>query len=147
MKHFALRTITKSIFALALLFSTSALFAQDMQMPAPSETVVDVVNNSEDHTILAALLVDTELNTTLSQPGSYTVVAPTDDAFNELGESLETLRQNPQQLQQIVLNHLYQGAASAEEMKEALNIDIISTIDTPDNGVVHVVDQVIMQRN
>jgi uncharacterized surface protein with fasciclin (FAS1) repeats len=150
MKNSILSKTLKGALILAFTFSATAVMAQvpteAATMPAPEESVVDVINASPDHTILASLLVETRLDETLSQAGAFTVVAPTDAAFAELGDAFESLKDNPQQLQQIVLNHLFQGAATATEVEEAFGLEISATIDSPDNGVVHVTDEVILQR-
>lgn len=126
-------------------FAVNTLSAQDMPMPA-EDTVVDAINASEDHKVLASLIKEVQLEEILMQPGSYTVVAPTDAAFEELGDALETVKQNPQQLQQVVLNHLFQGTASAEDIQENLGVNVIATDDTPSNGIIHVSDKVILQQ-
>lgn len=141
--------IIKSIFTtLAILLSVAtlnSLQAQDMPMPV-EDNVVDAINASEDHKVLASLIKETQLEEVLMQPGSYTVVAPTDDAFMELGDALDAVRQDPQQLQQVVLNHLFQGTASAEDIQENLGVNVIATDDSPSNGVIHISDKVILQK-
>lgn len=143
MKISILPGILKTVIAVTFLISANTLVAQNPGMPTPSETVVDVINESEDHTILASLLVDAGFDRTLSQPGSYTIVAPTDAAFVELGESLSILRQSPEQLQEFLLGHLFQGVASADDIEESLDVEVITSIETPDNGVVHITDEVV----
>ncbi len=52
-------------------------------------TVVDVIMNSEDHTILEAAVVEAGLVEALSEAtGNFTVFAPTDDAFITLASQL-----------------------------------------------------------
>jgi len=45
-------------------------------------TVLDFLNESPDHTIMVAGMERTQLDFTLDQAGSYTVFAPTDQAFS-----------------------------------------------------------------
>lgn len=137
-----------TITTLALLtgfFTVTTLSAQDMPMPA-EDTVVDAIKASKDHKVLASLIQEVQLEEILMQPGNYTVVAPTDAAFEELGDALEAVKQNPQQLQQVVLNHLFQGTASAEDIQENLGVNVIATDDTPSNGIIHVSDKVILKQ-
>ncbi|MDA9864318.1 fasciclin domain-containing protein, partial [Flavobacteriales bacterium] len=58
-------------------------------------TVVDVVVNSEDHTLLEAAVIAAELDDDLSGDGPFTLFAPTDDAVTalvtELGITAEDL--------------------------------------------------------
>ncbi|MCH8495291.1 MAG: fasciclin domain-containing protein [Balneolales bacterium] len=150
MKKPLFATLFKATMTVALIFSAGALQAQDMAMPAPTEatgeTVVDVIKSSEDHTVMAALLDETMLAETLSQQGSFTILAPTDDAFQEVEEALNELRANPEHLQQIVLNHLFQGAASSQDVEDALEIEVVEGDMQASNGLVHSIDQVILSQ-
>jgi len=143
--HIKISIVTTLTLILGLV-SVNIATAQDMPMPA-NDTVVDAINASEDHKILASLIQEVQLEEVLKQPGSYTVIAPTDQAFEKLGEAMETVKQNPQQLQQVVLNHLFQGTASAEDISENLGVTLLATDESPSNGVIHVSDKVILNRN
>lgn len=141
--------IFKSFLALTLIFTASALQAQNYGMPAPTDqsndTVVDIIQSSEDHTILATLLQESMLDETLAQGQSFTVLAPTDAAFAELGDAVQELRANPEQLQQVLLNHLFQGSASADDVSEALEVNILDGDIPASNGLVHSIDTVLLQ--
>ncbi|MCT4647738.1 MAG: fasciclin domain-containing protein, partial [Carboxylicivirga sp.] len=50
------------------------------------ETVVDIIVNSADHTILETAVIEAELVDALSAEGPFTVFAPTDEAFGNLPE-------------------------------------------------------------
>jgi len=117
------------------------------------------------NTLLAA--VDAAgLRGALEGPGPFTVFAPVDDAFVALPPgTVQTLVDNPPQLARILKYHVLAGAHSREvlvqqpawdslegapvairrsepfEVKNAtvLNADIVC-----DNGVVHVIDRVIL---
>lgn len=141
--------LLKGIIALTLLFTAGALQAQDYGMPATEatsgETVVDVIMSSEDHTIMATLLQESMLDETLASGPSFTVLAPTDEAFAQLGDAVQELRQNPEQLQQVMLNHLFQGTASAEDVEDALDVTIETGDISASNGIVHSIDTVLLQ--
>ena len=47
-------------------------------------SVMDIIAESEDHTLLETAILTAELDGDLSAPGTFTVFAPTDDAFNAL---------------------------------------------------------------
>jgi uncharacterized surface protein with fasciclin (FAS1) repeats len=131
----------------SVLFSTilSLLFIAGISISvAQSGSVVDVINESDDHTILAELLQETELDQVIGQQGPFTVLAPTDDAFEAMGPQLEELRENPEQAQNVVIGHLFQGEVPADEAEPALNIEIEEGDIPASNGLVHVVDEVIM---
>lgn len=120
-------------------------------------------------TTLVTALEDTGLDATLSEPGDYTVFAPTDDAFNALEEGLlASLQADTALLEDVLLYHVVDGAVSAET---ALTMDTenvitmndkafyVSVVDgslfvngalviTQDieasNGVIHVIDKVLL---
>jgi uncharacterized surface protein with fasciclin (FAS1) repeats len=114
---------------------------------AQSGNVVDVINESDDHTILAELLQTTELNNVIAQQGPFTVVAPTDEAFEEMGPELDALREDPEQAQNVIIGHLFQGEVPAEQAEPALNIEITNGDIPATNGLVHVTDTVIENNN
>ena len=55
----------------------------------PSNTVVDIIVNSDDHTLLEAAVIEAGLVEALSAEGPFTVFAPTDAAVVALTEALE----------------------------------------------------------
>lgn len=134
-----LRTFITTFFAIILVAGLNLAQAQ-----STDNTVIDVISQSEEHTILTELLVETELNNIISQPGSYTVIAPTDDAFEAMGGDLDALRENPQDLQNVILGHLFQGEVSADEVAPALGVEIQEGDIPASNGVVHTTNEVIL---
>lgn len=125
-----------SVFALIFAFSISSAAAQD-------NSVVEVVQSSEDHTIFAELLDETGLSDAVSNEGPFTVIAPTDEAFESMDTDLDELRQNSDQLQTIVVGHLFQGKIQAAEAEPALDVEITEGDIEASNGVVHVTNEVI----
>jgi uncharacterized surface protein with fasciclin (FAS1) repeats len=111
---------------------------------AQGDTVVDVINESEDHTIFSELLAETELDNVIAQQGPFTIVAPTDDAFEALGGELEELRENPDRLQNVVIGHLFQGEVPADDVEPALGIEVADGDIPASNGLVHISDEVIL---
>ena len=140
----------------------------DAVLLPPSGTVVDVVVNSEDHTILETAVVAAGLTEALSAEGPFTVFAPTDDAFTALGqETIDALLADPTGelasiLQyhvlgdQVYANELENGQIAmtlgGQDVKVTINeegvfindaqvtvTDILAT-----NGVVHVLDAVLL---
>lgn len=137
-----IRKLITSLFALLFIVSVSNTNAIAQEA---GNNVVDVINASADHTILAQLIAEAQLVETLNMEGPYTVLAPTDDAFNELGAGLTQLRENPQELQSVLIQHLFQGEVSSDDVTEALGLEIKNGDIEADNGVIHVIDQVIIQ--
>ncbi|MFN5293921.1 MAG: fasciclin domain-containing protein [Flavobacteriales bacterium] len=134
----------------------------------PTNTIMDVVANSADHNTLEAALVASGLNETLSNPGSFTLFAPTDAAFALLpAGTVETLLTDPfGELSNILLYHALDGVVLSTDLSDGLmattiqGSDITVTINAngvfindaqviaadvmTDNGVVHVIDAVLL---
>lgn len=125
-----------SVFAVifAFAFTTNAT-AQD--------NVVEVIESSEDHEIFASLLDETNLGDAISEEGPYTIIAPTDEAFEAMGEELEQIRQDPDMLQNIVVGHLFQGEVTAADAEPALGVEIEEGDIEASNGLVHITNEVI----
>ncbi|TVQ04794.1 MAG: fasciclin domain-containing protein [Balneolaceae bacterium] len=128
--------IFTALFAIVFVAGLNATFAQG--------TVVDVISESEDHTIFAGLLAETELDNIVAQPGPFTIVAPTDAAFEAMGDQLDQMREDPQVLQNVIIGHLFQGEVASAEVEDHLGIEIREGDIPASNGVIHVSDQVVM---
>ena len=129
--------ILSAIFSLVLIAGINLSAAQ-------TGSVVDVINDSEDHTIFAQMLADTELDNVVAQQGPFTIVAPTDAAFEALGDELEHIQADPERMQNVVIGHLFQGEVPATDVEPALEVQVAEGDIPATNGLVHVVDQVIM---
>lgn len=68
----------------SLTLTFSACSKQDNSTPTLT-SITDLINNGSKFTLLKAALIRAGLDGTLSQPGTYTVFAPTDDAFKAFG--------------------------------------------------------------
>ena len=134
----------------------------------PNETVVDVAIDN-NFTSLTAAVVQEELLPSLTDPfASFTVFAPTDDAFNNLAASLNTDLAGVlalDNLSDVLLYHVLGQQVLSTEIEAgtatALSGDVInisteggvrinsSNVTTPDvqstNGVVHIIDKVLLQ--
>jgi uncharacterized surface protein with fasciclin (FAS1) repeats len=136
--------------------------------PQPTNTILDIVVNSADHNTLEAAVVAAGLQSALSGSGPLTVFAPTDAAFAALPAGvLDALLADPTgALTQVLLYHAVGGVALSTDLTDGMMIttiqgqDITVTIDTngvfindaqvivadiiADNGVVHVIDAVLV---
>ncbi|MEH2128908.1 fasciclin domain-containing protein [Nostoc sp.] len=104
---------------------------------------------------------------TLKSPGSFTLFAPTDEAFANLPEgTLDSLLQDIPKLQKIVAYHIASGDVRSDDLvqineAETLegsivaiesadgkfkvnNANVIKTDILADNGVIHIIDAVLM---
>ena len=135
--------------------------------PESQGSIVDIAVADARFTTLAAALEAVDLVETLSSEGLFTVFVPTDDAFAKLPEgTVEALLEDIPALTDILLYHVVSGKVTAEEVvvleeAETLLGENISTRveegnvyinDTmviltdimADNGVIHVIDSVIL---
>ncbi|MBN1117168.1 MAG: fasciclin domain-containing protein, partial [Bacteroidales bacterium] len=130
--------------------------------------VVEIVVNSNDHDTLEAAVIAAELNDDLSATGPFTLFAPTDDAFAALpAGTLEALLNDPTgDLAEILKYHVVAGSALSTDLSDgqylttlhgdSLLVSIVgsdvfingakvtSADNSADNGVVHVIDKVLM---
>ena len=146
----------------------------DVALPESFGTIADVATENGSFTTLLAALAATGLDTVVSDPtNTFTVFAPTDAAFNALGEdTLNALLADTDTLRDILLYHVVSDAnvlsdaavtiANSENNKvEMANGDMaaLSYVNsslfindaavkaanvTADNGVIHVLNKVIM---
>ena len=137
----------------------------------PTNTVLDVVLESDAHTTLEAAILAAELDDELSSEGPFTLFAPTDDAFAALPEgTVETLLQDPTgTLANILLHHVVAGSVASTDLSDNMVVETlfgknvivnitadgvfinnaqVTVVDVPaDNGVVHVIDAVLLPTN
>jgi uncharacterized surface protein with fasciclin (FAS1) repeats len=145
--------------------------------PTPTTNTIIDIAQGDDFTTLAAALDRVSLTATLNGAGPFTVFAPTNAAFTALLANLKLngLDEVPDDLlTEILLNHVVSGtvmstdltagyvptlATGAQDTKVSLLVDLtdgvklnntatVTTADVvADNGVVHVIDQVILVPN
>ncbi len=137
---------------------------------AASNTIVDVAVADGRFNTLVAAVTAADLAGTLSGEGPFTVFAPTDDAFAALPEgTLDSLLlpENKQQLTDILLYHVVSGKVMAADVvtltsaptvlgKDVTitvkdgkvylndNVQVIITDVEASNGVIHVIDAVLL---
>lgn len=146
----------------------------DVAIPPLPMSVVDVAIANDDFNTLEAALVATGLSSVLDDNnGNFTVFAPTDAAFALLGQAkIDELLANPDELRNILLYHVIEDAKVMQDAAVTLaqssnksismanmqmatlslsgtnlyvNKSLVSSADiVADNGVIHVVDQVIL---
>ncbi|MGG6294074.1 fasciclin domain-containing protein [Leptolyngbya sp. AN02str] len=138
---------------------------------AGTETIDQVVANDDSFSTLEAAIQAAGAQDMLSQPGPYTVFAPTNEAFEALPpETLDALLQpeNQEQLRQILAYHVVSGEVPSTEITpgeistsegQPLNVategaNVIvgeARVVEPDivasNGVIHAIDQVLLPPN
>jgi len=128
--------------------------------------IVDIAVGADNFKTLVTAVQTADLVETLKSEGPFTVFAPTDEAFAKLPPgTIQTLVQNPPQLARILKFHVVSGKlmkADLEKVKsvtsvegspipidctdgfEVKNATAIAADIEADNGVIHVIDNVIL---
>ena len=142
----------------------------DDPVTVQQQSIVDVAVANGSFTTLVAALEATGLDETLANPdASFTVFAPTDEAFNALGsETINALLADTDTLSDILTYHVISGEvdaaaaiSSAGTTVEMVNGDsvglsldggnllvntstVVMTDVMADNGIIHVIDSVLL---
>ncbi|TXC66225.1 fasciclin domain-containing protein [Piscinibacter aquaticus] len=154
----------KNILAIATL-SAAALLQGCASTPAPA-TITDTAARTPQLSTLNKLIAEAGLADTLRQSGPYTVFAPSDDAFKAVpAKTLAELAANKELLKSVLTYHVLPGKVGSAEMKngnaktvQGANLALaraggfvtvedamVTQADVPaSNGVVHVIDRVLM---
>ncbi|MBC6430595.1 fasciclin domain-containing protein [Nostoc sp. HG1] len=128
--------------------------------------IVDIAVTAESFKTLVAAVQAAGLVETLKSPGPFTVFAPNDDAFAKLPEgTIQTLLQNIPQLTRLLKYHVVPGKLlktdlaklgtvnsvegspikiSSSDGFEVKNATVLAADIEADNGVIHVIDTVIL---
>jgi uncharacterized surface protein with fasciclin (FAS1) repeats len=134
---------------------------------APAKDIVATAIGAGQFKTLVAAVQAAGLVSALQGTGPFTVFAPTDAAFAALpAGTVESLLKDPKALSNILLYHVLSGAVKAESVKDGLSVNtlqgspvtfsvkdgkpminganIVATDVMASNGVIHVIDQVIL---
>jgi uncharacterized surface protein with fasciclin (FAS1) repeats len=128
--------------------------------------IVDIAVGADSFKTLVTAVQAAGLVETLKSPGPFTVFAPTDDAFAKLPPgTIQTLVQNIPQLTRILKYHVVSGKLMKDDLAKldtvtsvegsTINIDcsdgfevknatVVAADIEADNGVIHVIDTVIL---
>lgn len=128
--------------------------------------IVDIAVNTEEFSTLVTAVKAASLVDALKSPGPFTVFAPNDAAFAKLPPgTIQTLVQNIPQLARILTYHVVSGKFMKSDLEklnsvislegspisidcsdnfEVKNATVIAADIEADNGVIHVIDNVIL---
>ena len=144
-----------------------ALLATAMVISAQAKDIVDTAVDAGSFKTLASALGAAGLVETLKGKGPFTVFAPTDEAFAKIPKAdLEALLKDKTKLTAVLTYHVVPGKVMAADVKAGkvktvqgsditvtttggVMVDkakVIKTDITADNGVIHVIDTVIMPK-
>ncbi len=140
-----IRTTAASLLATALLAATgcattASTSENDLPMVggaemSPERDIVENASMSQDHETLVAAIVAADLADTLKGEGPFTVLAPTDDAFDDLPDGTVENLMNPvarSTLATILTCHVIPG--------EAMSTDVVSMV--AEDGGAHEIETV-----
>jgi uncharacterized surface protein with fasciclin (FAS1) repeats len=148
----------KKLFAAAALSAASSL--------AAAADIVDTAVSAGQFNTLVKAVQAAGLVDTLKGKGPFTVFAPTDEAFAKLpAGTVESLLQDKQKLTQVLTYHVVPGRVTAAQVKPGAvktvqgqslrvrteggnvmvdNAKVIKTDVMASNGVIHVIDTVVL---
>ena len=156
-----------------LLTACGSMHNSDMtsatSMPMSNRTIADVAMSTGMHNTLVRALKAAGLADMLMQPGDYTIFAPTDAAFAKLpAGTLESLMrpENRDKLRTLLQYHVVPGRVTAAQVMNMTsattasgqtlpimvmgknvmvgNANIVKADVMASNGIVHVIDTVLM---
>ena len=162
-------TLTAAVFAAG----TPAVLAQGMQQnattaraPAAKADIVDAAVGAGQFNTLAKALDAAGLVDTLKGAGPFTVLAPTDAAFSKISaDKLNALLADKAALTKVLTYHVVPGRVVASDVRtgqvktvegQSLNVtasssgvkvndaNVIKTDVMASNGVIHVIDSVVL---
>ena len=136
-------------------------------LSAPAADIVDTAVSAGNFNTLVAAVKAAGLVDTLKGAGPFTVFAPTDEAFAKLPPgTVDALLKDPEKLKKILTYHVVAGkvmAADVVKLKTAKTVEgapvkimvkgdavmvnnakVVKADIVCDNGVIHVIDTVIM---
>ena len=135
---------------------------------AHAADIVDTARGAGSFNTLVAAVQAAGLVETLKGPGPFTVFAPTDEAFAKIPKAqLDALLQDKVALTKVLTYHVVPAKVMAADVKpgevktvegssfnvsatggkvKVDNANVVKTDVTADNGVIHVIDSVIMPK-
>jgi len=135
--------------------------------PSEEKNIVQTAQGAGTFKTLTKLVTKAGLAATLSQPGPYTVFAPTDAAFKRVPKStLKSLAKNKAKLRAVLLYHVVVGKVPSSEVVMMRSVKTVNgksvrirtsngsvyvnsaRVTKPDvtasNGVIHVINRVLI---
>ena len=146
----------------------ASVLAAGLAFGAQAKDIVDTAVSAGSFKTLAAALTAAGLIDTLKGPGPFTVFAPTDAAFAKIPKAdLDALLKDKAKLTAVLTYHVVPGKVMAADVKAGNvktvqgsnlaittaggvmvnNAKVVSTDIAADNGVIHVIDTVVIPKS
>lgn len=158
-----------TLWVAVLMISVVAFASTDYMSSMEKKSIVETAVGAGKFNTLVTAVKAADLVEKLSGPGPFTVFAPTDDAFAALpAGTVESLLQNKDKLQAILTYHVVPGKVMASDVvnlqsaktangqmvtikvKDGVvmvdNAKVVMTDIECTNGVIHVIDAVILPK-
>jgi uncharacterized surface protein with fasciclin (FAS1) repeats len=145
----------------------ASVLALGLSVSAQAKDIVDTAVGAGNFQTLAAALTAAGLIDTLKGKGPFTVFAPTDEAFAKIPKAdLDALLKDKAKLTAVLTYHVVPGKVMAKDVKAGKvktvqgseltisttggvkvdNATVVKTDIGADNGVIHVIDSVIIPK-
>jgi uncharacterized surface protein with fasciclin (FAS1) repeats len=145
----------------------ASVLALVLSVSAQAKDIVDTAVGAGNFKTLAAALTAAGLIDTLKGKGPFTVFAPTDEAFAKIPKAdLDALLKDKAKLTAVLTYHVVPGKVMAKDVKAGKvktvqgseltisttggvkvdNATVVKTDIGADNGVIHVIDSVIIPK-
>lgn len=132
------------LFAVAIHVNSIQAQVQDNAETQPQgETVVDKIDSNEETSDFAQVLKVSGFAEVLKKQGPFTVLAPTNEALQSGKVDIEKAKNDQKMAQQVAQSHLYQGELPADEIESTMGVEVQDSDDSPSNGTVYLVNQVV----
>ena len=159
------RTVLKMLGGAGTLLTTGVATAAAREGARGDETIVDIASETDGFEVLVAAVTEADLVDALSGNRQLTVFAPTNQAFNDAGITVDTVDEVPTDtLVDILTYHVTPGRRYADSIVDAPRVptlngesvavdgttlndgqaDIVATDVEASNGVIHVIDGVLL---
>lgn len=136
-------------------------------LSAQAADIVDTAISAGSFKTLVTAVQAAGLVDTLKGPGPFTVFAPTDEAFAKVPKAqLEALLKDKAALTKVLTYHVVPGKVMAKDVKDGKvktvqgseltistmggvkvdNANVVKTDIVTDNGVIHVIDSVVLPK-
>jgi uncharacterized surface protein with fasciclin (FAS1) repeats len=156
-----------SAFMFSLIFTSLSLAGDHHKNKSSKKDIVTTAVEAGNFNTLATALTEAGLIEALQGDGPFTVFAPSDDAFAKLPEgTIESLLKDKEALTKVLLYHVVSGEVTSKEVVKLKKAETLEgeyiTIKTTDdgvminnsniigadimasNGVIHVIDTVLL---
>ena len=145
----------------------ASILTLGMALSVQAKDIVDTAVSAGSFKTLTAALTAAGLVDTLKGKGPFTVFAPTDEAFAKIPKAdLDALLKDKAKLTSVLTYHVVAGKVMAADVKagkvktvqgsdltvttaggfKVNNANVVKTDIVADNGVIHVIDTVVMPK-